>query len=78
MTFDAGYQVVRGSETDVLDRFTDALAAFPADHVVRLTADCPLADPVLIEGVLGQIDRGATRNTLKRVPADLSCGWLVL
>jgi RimJ/RimL family protein N-acetyltransferase len=61
----------------VLDRFASALATFPADHVVRLTADCPLADPVLVEGVIARhLDRGAdyTSNVFPRTfPRGLDC-----
>lgn len=48
-----GVQVVRGSEDDVLSRFVAALDAHPADAVVRLTADCPLLDPTVIDTVAG-------------------------
>lgn len=45
-----GIAVHRGSLDDVLARFIGALEEFgPADHVVRLTADCPLADPFVID-----------------------------
>lgn len=45
-----GIAVHRGSLHDVLARFIGALEEFgPADHVVRLTADCPLADPFVID-----------------------------
>jgi len=48
-----GALVVRGSEDDVLSRFVAALDAYPADALVRLTADCPLLDPSLINAVAG-------------------------
>lgn len=47
-----GIAVHRGPLDDVLARFTGALEAFPADHVVRLTADCPLADPDVIDATI--------------------------
>lgn len=47
-----GIGLHRGPLHDVLARFIGALDAFPAEHVVRLTADCPLADPMLIDAVI--------------------------
>jgi spore coat polysaccharide biosynthesis protein SpsF len=43
-----GAGVVRGPLDDVLARFALACEQYPADAVVRLTADCPLLDPELI------------------------------
>ena len=49
----AGVSVFRGPLDDVLARFAAALDAFgPADHVVRLTGDCPLADWTVIDAVI--------------------------
>ncbi len=50
----AGYPVVRGSLEDVLDRFIDAIDTFEPDVVVRLTADCPLISPAVIDLVVGR------------------------
>jgi spore coat polysaccharide biosynthesis protein SpsF len=47
-----GVACVRGPEDDVVTRFALAVAAHPADEIVRLTADCPLTDPGLVEAVL--------------------------
>ncbi len=68
-----GLPVVRGSETDVLGRFLLAVDRFPADDVVRLTADCPLIDPVVVDSAIGLHRRtGAdyTSNTLERTFPD--------
>ncbi len=49
----AGVPVFRGPLDDVLERFIGAIDAFgPADIGVRLTADCPLADPGVIEATV--------------------------
>ncbi|MFH1700240.1 MAG: glycosyltransferase family protein [Candidatus Zixiibacteriota bacterium] len=44
-----GVDFYRGSLNDVLDRFYRASLEFPSDIIVRLTGDCPLADPKIID-----------------------------
>lgn len=48
-----GLSVFRGPLDDVLERYRAALAMHPdANAVVRLTADCPLTDPALVDQVI--------------------------
>ncbi len=47
-----GVQVTRGSETDVLDRYYQAARRSHAEAVVRITADCPLIDPGVMDQVI--------------------------
>ena len=49
---DAGYEVVRGSLDDVLSRFVEVLDAYEAEVIVRLTGDCPVACPSVIDEVV--------------------------
>jgi spore coat polysaccharide biosynthesis protein SpsF len=53
MAADNGISIYRGSEMDVLERFHDAAELYKADHVIRVTGDCPLVDPQIIEKLIG-------------------------
>jgi spore coat polysaccharide biosynthesis protein SpsF (cytidylyltransferase family) len=47
-----GIPVFRGSEVDVLSRYVSAAEMINADVVIRITCDCPLIDPAVIDSVV--------------------------
>ncbi|MEQ9370522.1 MAG: glycosyltransferase family protein [Coleofasciculus chthonoplastes F3-SA18-01] len=49
---ESGVECFRGKLDDVLDRFYQAAKPNAPEQVVRLTGDCPLADPGLIDEVI--------------------------
>jgi spore coat polysaccharide biosynthesis protein SpsF len=71
-----GVRVFRGDEHDVLSRYLGAAAEADADVVVRVTADCPLLDPGVIDRVVRALDREAdyASNVVERTfPQGLDC-----
>jgi len=59
-----GATVVRGSETDVLDRFKVAAEVIGATVIMRVTSDCPLSDPDI---------NGRVLDLLASAGADYAC-----
>jgi len=47
-----GYPVYRGEESDVLDRYHKVAKQYEPDTIVRITGDCPLIDPALVDDVI--------------------------
>lgn len=63
----------RGSLNDVLDRFYQAGSIYMPEHVVRLTGDCPLTDPTVIDKVIQTHIEGKydyTSNTVEPTYPD--------
>lgn len=68
-----GFRCFRGSEEDVLSRYCLAAEAAGATDVVRITSDCPLFDPALLDAMIERYLSAAEgapidylSNTLKR------------
>ncbi len=58
----------RGSLHDVLDRLYQAAEPYRPKHVIRLTGDCPLTDPALMDKIIEEHIRGGfdyTSNTIE-------------
>jgi spore coat polysaccharide biosynthesis protein SpsF len=75
-----GVPCFRGSELDVLARYHGAAEAAQAQRIVRVTADCPLIDPQVVDAVITRMGRTDSEppayvsNTLTRsYPRGLDC-----
>jgi spore coat polysaccharide biosynthesis protein SpsF len=66
---------VRGSVTDVLSRYIQAVDEVRANVVVRLTADCPLLDPAVIAACVRAFDVGALDYLSTGLPHTLAHGF---
>lgn len=62
-----GFNASRGSESDVLDRFYQSVKDKNTEWVVRVTSDCPLIDPILVDELISFVqgqDKDYGANTL--------------
>lgn len=76
-----GARVFRGDEQDVLGRYLQAAREAGADVVVRITADCPLLDPEVVDRVVDALTPEAdyAANVIERTfPHGLDCEALHL
>jgi spore coat polysaccharide biosynthesis protein SpsF len=72
---DLGVVVVRGSVDDVLTRYVEVQRTYPADVVVRVTADCPLLDWRLLDRVVGALRRSGADYASNVVPQTYPDGY---
>ncbi|KOO49603.1 cytidylyltransferase domain-containing protein [Viridibacillus arvi] len=59
----------RGSENDVLSRYYEAAELYEGDSIVRLTSDCPIIDPVILDKTIKYYDDNDydyVSNTIER------------
>jgi spore coat polysaccharide biosynthesis protein SpsF len=70
---DNGIKCFRGSEEDVLDRYYQAAKHFGSDIIARITADCPMIDPSVLDKIIEVYLRGEcdyASNTVDRTYPD--------
>ncbi len=73
-----------GSEQDVLQRYLKAAELHGADRIVRITSDCPLIDPALIDQVIEcldanpQADYACNFYPSRHFPRGLDCEAMTL
>ena len=48
----SGYEVFRGDLNDVLERFYNCSRLYKSRNIIRITGDCPLIDPFLIDELI--------------------------
>lgn len=60
----------RGPENDVLDRYFQCAKEYNADTIVRLTSDCPLSDPDIIDAVIAYFQKESADFAANTVPLE--------
>lgn len=53
-TTSLGFHVFRGDEDNVLERYKQAADLYQGDIIIRVTGDCPLIDPVIVDCAITQ------------------------
>ena len=53
-----GFKVFRGSLNNVLSRFHDCALFYKAKSIIRITGDCPLIDPFIVDELISEFEKG--------------------
>ncbi len=69
-----GYVCERGSVSDVLDRYLVTAKKYSADVVVRITGDCPLVDPCLVDHLVSSFRNSKLDYLCNNYPPTLPDG----
>ena len=67
-----GIKCYRGSENDVLSRYYECAKIHNIKTIVRLTADCPLIDPIIIDKVIDMFLQDNVDYSANTVPPETS------
>jgi spore coat polysaccharide biosynthesis protein SpsF len=70
-----GVEVFRGSEEDVLDRYYQCAKKFKLDIIVRITSDCPLIDPEIIDKCVEKFEN-ENLDYLSNVNKKIDDNWI--
>ncbi len=62
-----GFNVYRGDELDVLDRFYKAAEQYKPESVVRITGDCPLIDPEVVDQVISYYEENGAADYVSNI-----------
>lgn len=69
-----GYEVYQGSEHDVLDRYYQAAVPLRPDAIIRITGDCPLIDPELVDAAISVFQQGGVDYVSNTTPPSYPDG----
>jgi len=70
-----GIEVFRGSEEDVLDRYFHYAKKFKLDTIIRITSDCPLIDPEIIDKCVEKFEK-KNLDYLSNVNKKIDDDWI--
>lgn len=70
-----GYEVFRGNEEDLLDRYYQAARAFNTKIIVRVTSDCPLVDPEVIDKTIKAFQNSNCDYCCNAIPPTYPDGY---
>ena len=69
-----GYACEQGDEKDVLERYIKAAKKHQADIIVRITGDCPLVDPELVDECIRRFNKEKVDYFSNLIPATYPDG----